>query len=102
MTDLPISEALINQIATQSGLDQEQVSNVLASLNIVRSGPPIGTVMREPDTGTIAHRIADQGVFLWRCTAPDGGQWNDTQPTLSGIWETLFSPESTTVEPSGP
>lgn len=78
-------------IAAQLGgtdLTPEQIAQVLSAWNTVRSGDPIGTVVRNPDTGAIAHRVSESGVYVWRCSHPDGTQWSDLSPTLPG-WTTV-------------
>jgi hypothetical protein len=76
-----------NAISAQLGgtdLTPEQIAQVLGAYNAVRSGDPVGTVVRNTDTGAIGHRVTEAGVHVWRCSAPDGTQWSDLSPTLPG------------------
>lgn len=89
---VPVSETLVQQIVAQSGMSVDDVNNVLATLNAVRAGAPVGMVCRDDATGQVAHRVDDQGVVLWRVTSQDGAQWNDMQPTLT--WPVIFNPSA--------
>jgi hypothetical protein len=88
---LPVTSAVVDQISAHvgDGLTTEQVQAVLTAWNAVRQGDPVGTVLFDPVTKAIAHRVEVEGVQMWRCSAPDGGQWNDMQPTLA--WDVLYS-----------
>lgn len=88
----PYNQALAEQIATQiPGLDATQVAVVMQTWRDVLDGDPVGTVRRSED-GKVAHRVATDGVFLWRVTAPDGDQYNDMTPALA--WPAIYTPES--------
>jgi hypothetical protein len=96
MADIDISKKLCEQIATHvGGIEDGEVlpsfvRRVLTAWQEIRNGDPVGTTRRNPDTGAIAHRVNDNGLHLWRISAPDGTQYNDTQPTLD--WPKLGAP----------
>lgn len=80
---IPVTDTVISTVSDQiPDMTAEQVQTVLAALNAVRQGDPLGTVRRDPDTGKVAHRVTADGVHLWRVTAADGEQYNDMVPTL--------------------
>lgn len=87
------STEVIAAIETQLGgeLTTGQVRSVLSALNAIREGDPVGKVVRDPQTGMIAHRVSHLGVDQWRMSGPDGIQQNDLQPTLPG-WDVLYEP----------
>lgn len=87
-----VAEAIVSQLG-DTGLTAEQITQVLGAYNQVRAGDPPGTIVRDPNTGTVAHRVVSEGVHVWRCSAPDGTQWSDMTPTLPG-WETIVSPSA--------
>ena len=92
-TGIEPTPEVANAIATQlgdSGLTAEQIAQVLGAYNAVRAGDPVGTIVRNPETGAVAHRVVEAGVHVWRCSHPDGTQWSDLSPTLVG-WETVVS-----------
>lgn len=68
---------------------EAQIDAVLAAQQAVAEGEPVGTVMREEDSGKIAHRVNDNGVVQWRVTGPDGECYNDLQPTLP--WQVIYA-----------
>ena len=77
--------AIVTAVAAQlPEITEEQVSMVLSAWNTVQNGEPVGTIVTDPDTGNVAVRVSESGVHVWRVTAPDGGSWSDTQPTMSG------------------
>ena len=69
-------------------LDEAQITQVLEALNRVREGADLGVVMRDPVTGSVAHRVDAEGVMVWRVSEPDGGTDTDMQPTLP--WEQIY------------
>ena len=93
MADLKSTPEIVRQIMDSLAtldLTEEQVSSVLATWNHLREGDPIGMVRRDPDTGSVAHRVSAEGVHIWRVSRPDGEQYNDMQPTLP--WPVLPLP----------
>lgn len=91
--------AISKQLGEEVSVTTEQIASVLTTWNAIIQGDPPGTVRSDPDTGAVAHRIVKDGVHQWHVTAADGGSWFDMQPSMPG-WTVLFSPETTTVEPS--
>jgi hypothetical protein len=87
MADDSLIQAIKSQIG--DGASEEQIDNVLAALQNVQEGDPVGTVRRE-DTGRVAHRVDSTGVVMWRVSGPDGEQYNDMQPTLT--WPVIYEP----------
>ena len=91
MPERPELEA-IAKLASESGekhpLTANDVAVILQSYRQLHEGDEVGSLLRNPDTGALAHRVSENGLHLWRCSAPDGSQWNDTQPTLDG-WEKI-------------
>lgn len=79
MTSSEVS-AISNQLP---GIDDQTVAAVMQALKASKEGAPVGTVLRDPSTGAVAHRVTS-GVHLWHVSAPDGSSWTDTQPTLVG------------------
>jgi hypothetical protein len=83
------NSALVKVVAGQlSDITEEQVKMVLAAVEAVQSGEPVGTVRVNPDSGAVAVRVSDDGVLYWKVSALDGGTWNDMQPSFPG-WEKL-------------
>jgi hypothetical protein len=64
------------------------VANILAAYVNVMEGDPVGTILRNPETGAVAVRAVVDGLHIWRVSAPDGDQYNDLQPRLEG-WEKI-------------
>lgn len=83
-----VVQAITDHLGTDSSVTAEQVNLVLTAWNAVKEGAPTGTIVKDPATGAIAHRVDADGVHLWRVSAPDGTQWADLSPNLSG-WEVL-------------
>jgi hypothetical protein len=83
-----VVQAITDHLGEQSTVTAEQVNLVLTAWNAVKTGDPVGTIVKDPATGAIAHRVDSDGVHLWRVSAPDGTQWADLSPTLPG-WEVL-------------
>lgn len=89
VNDAGITPTLVETISSQiPDLSPDQVDAVLSTWRTVLSGDPVGTVRRS-DSGAVAHRVAVDGIFLWRVTEPDGAQYNDMAPSLSwpAVWE---------------
>lgn len=97
----PVVSAIGRQLGDDSGLAPEQIAAVLSTWNNIIQGDPPGTIRRDAMSGAVGHRIIKDGVHQWHISAADGGTAYDMQPTLPG-WTAVFTPESTTVEPSGP
>lgn len=85
-----VVQAINDHLGPESGVSTEQINLVLNAWNAVKTGDPVGTIVKDPATGAIAHRVDSDGVHLWRVSAPDGTQWADLSPTLPG-WEVLVS-----------
>jgi hypothetical protein len=85
-----VVEAITSHLGETSGVTADQVNLVLNAWNAVKTGDPVGTIVKDPATGAIAHRVDSDGVHMWRVSAPDGTQWADLSPTLPG-WEVLVS-----------
>ena len=87
------SNEVVAAIETHLGgdLTAGQVRNVLSALNAIREGEPVGKVLRDPQTGMVAHQVSYLGVNQWRMSGPDGEQHNDLQPSLPG-WDVLHDP----------
>ncbi len=83
------NDAVIAAIVKVVGdMTEDQVRRVLAARDMVHSGSPVGTVMRDPKTGCVALRVTEDGVAVWQVSAPAGDKWVDMQPTLNG-WTQL-------------
>jgi hypothetical protein len=82
--EVPTTPAIVDQISRHIGdsITDEQVANVLAALNHVRGGDPVGAIRFDPKTRAVAHRVEIDGVIQWRVTTPDGATYNDLQPIL--------------------
>lgn len=86
---IPVTDTVVATVSDQiPDMTAEQVQAVLTAWNAVRQGDPLGTVRRDDDTGKLAHRVAVDGVHLWRVTGPDGEQYNDMAPTLP--WPAIY------------
>lgn len=83
---VPTTPQIVDQISRHigDGITDQQVNDVLAALNHVRGGDPVGAIRFDPKTGSVAHRVESDGVIQWRVTAPDGTTYNDLQPILPG------------------
>lgn len=87
-----MDDALVRAISAQlPEVTEEHVNMVLTTLERVKEGAPVGTVLSDPATGSIAVRVSEAGVHMWRVTSPDGGTWSDMQPTLP--WPVLREPQ---------
>lgn len=96
MTDnLPVNnQALIEAISSQLPLvTEEQVAMVLDAWNTVVSGDPVGTIVSDPETGSIAVRVSSNGIHQWQVTDPNGGSIIDRNPTLTG-WTVIRAVEA--------
>lgn len=89
---IEITNDLVTVVAAQiPEMNEEQVSQVLAALNSVYEGPPVGTIITNPETGAVGHRVSENGVILWKITEANGGTWGSHEPTLPG-WTVLHQP----------
>ena len=79
-----VVEAISQQLGPEFAVTQEQIGLVLGAWNDVQQGAPLGTILRNPETGAIAHRVAQDGRNLWRVSAVNGERWDDLNPTLAG------------------
>ena len=77
----PVVEAISAQLPE---VTSEHVAMVLQVWNVIKTGDPVGTIVSDPDTGSIGVRVSESGVHMWRVTGPDGSTWGDMQPTLAG------------------
>jgi hypothetical protein len=81
-------DATLDQIAHVASekdgeITRNQVAAVLAAYRDILGGDPVGTLRRDPETGALAHRVAVDGLHMWRVSVPaTGEQYNDLQPTL--------------------
>ncbi|ASR85326.1 hypothetical protein SEA_TIERRA_27 [Mycobacterium phage Tierra] len=92
MAEIEATPEVVKVISQHLGdqVTDEQVATILAAWNNVKAGDPVGMVRRDPETGSVAHRVEAVGVQQWRVSAPNGGQHNDLQPTLP--WPVLYDP----------
>ena len=90
LPEIPVvTEAVVTTISEQCPeVTDEHVAMVLAAWNSVLTGEPVGTVKRDPVTGSFAVRVSEDGVHKWKVTGSDGALWSDMQPTLPG-WTVL-------------
>jgi hypothetical protein len=89
-----VTDAVVDAISQQlPDITTEQVGAVLTKWNEVLNGDALGTIRMDPDTGNVAYRVAQDGIHMWKVSAPDGGQWNDMQPTLP--WTIVHQPTET-------
>lgn len=92
---IEITDELVSVVSAQlDDIDNTQVTRVLTALNFVYEGPAVGTVLQNPDTGEIAHRISENGVITWRVTKPNGEVWGAHPAILPGNWTTLYTPDA--------
>jgi hypothetical protein len=83
----------IAKLASESGdqtpISPNSVAVVLQAYINVYGGDSVGTLLRDPESGTIAHRVKNEsGLHMWRISDPAGVQYNDMQPHLAG-WEKI-------------
>lgn len=83
-----VDEVLVKAVVPMVDLTEDQVRQVLTAVEAIRAGAPVGTIVEDPKTGAVAHRVDEGGVIFWSVTAPDGAYWRDMQPTLKG-WTIL-------------
>lgn len=88
---LEVSPELVAQVssAVGEGVTDEQVNSVLAALNLVRGGEPVGTKMDNPETGESAKRVMEDGVPVWWIIPDHGAPYKDMRPTLPEPWVKL-------------
>lgn len=81
---MSINDPVVAAVSAQlSDVDDATVAAVLAAWNAIKEGSPLGTIVTDP-SGSVAVRVSDNGVHMWRVTAADGSTWSDMQPTLAG------------------
>jgi hypothetical protein len=84
-----ISDSVVRQIVENvSDVTEDVVRRVFASYDALLEGAAVGTVVKDPETGAVAVRVAGDGVPRWQVTTVSGDSWVDMQPTLDG-WETI-------------
>jgi len=79
-----IDDAVVATVVKASKKSEAVVRAVLTALENAMSGDPVGTVVQDPENGSIAVRVAEDGVPVWRVTALNGTEYRDAQPTLKG------------------
>ncbi len=88
----------VKALVKQTGdLDEDIIRRVLTALQAIRDGAPVGTIATNPKTGAVALRVSEDGVAMWKVTAPDGSEWRDMQPALKG-WTLINDPAATKKE----
>lgn len=86
---IPVSKNIVSTVSNHlPDLTDDQVAAVLDTWNRLRTGDPVGTVRRDPDSGAVALRAEVEGIHLWRIVTPTGDQWSDIAATLA--WPTVF------------
>jgi hypothetical protein len=91
---MPSQKALeqIAQVASEPDAERPythiDVAAILAAYVNVMEGDPVGTIVRNPENGSVAVRAEDNGLHIWRVSCVDGSVYNDLQPTLLG-WEKI-------------
>lgn len=93
MIEMPEQAALerIAHVASESDeepITHQVVTRVLAAFINVMEGDPVGTLLRDPESGAVAVRVNADGLHIWRVSDPNGSQYNDLQPTLAG-WDKI-------------
>ena len=84
-----VDEVVVKAVTAAVGdVTADQVRQVLTAVEAIHSGAAVGTIVEDPKTGAVAHRVDEDGVTFWSVTAPDGAYWRDMQPTLKG-WTVL-------------
>lgn len=88
---LEVSPELVAKVssAVGNGVTDEQVNSVLAALNLVRGGEPVGTRKQNHDTGETAKRVMEDGVPVWWIIPDDGAPYKDMRPNLTEPWEPM-------------
>lgn len=84
------SDVIASVAAFAPNLTEAQIAEALTAWNTSQSGAPVGTVLRDDDTGAIAHRIEKNGMPMWKVTTPGGPTYNDMRPTLP--WTQIYPP----------
>ena len=85
----PTNEQMVVAISSQlPEVTDEQVAMVFDAWNTIVNGDPLGTILSDPDTGSIAMRVAAFGIHQWQITDTQGGTTVDRSPTLPG-WTVL-------------
>lgn len=94
MIEMPSQKALeqIAKVATEPDAAKPythiDVAAILAAYVNVMEGDPVGTILRDPESGSVAVRALDNGLHIWRVSNPNGDVYNDLTPTLLG-WEKI-------------
>lgn len=70
---------------------EAQIDAMLAAQEAIVDGSAVGTVVRDKDSGKVAHRVMVNGIAQWRVSGADGEQYNDLQPTLP--WDVIYDVE---------
>lgn len=84
-----INDSFVRQIVENvSDVTEDKIRQVFACYESLLEGAAVGTVVKDPQTGAIAVRVAGDGLPRWQVTTVSGDQWTDMQPTLDG-WETI-------------
>lgn len=84
-----LDTALVKSVAAiVADLSEDQVRRVLTAVEAIRNGAAVGTIVQDPVTGAVAHRVSEGGIDYWSVTAPNGSIWRDMQPRLDG-WTAL-------------
>ena len=83
-----VSDDVVSAVAKTVDLAEDDVRRVLAAVESVLEGDPVGTVVQDPETGAVAVRVVENGVPAWKVTTTCGDQWRDVQPRLDG-WKPL-------------
>lgn len=85
--------AVVKEVVAQVGdIPEDHVRRVLAALEVIKEGAPVGTVVQDPETCAVAVRVAQDGVPFWLVSTVSGDAWTDMQPQLDG-WTVLVDPE---------
>lgn len=87
-------DAVVKEVIAQVGdIPEDHVRRVLAALEVIKEGAPVGTVVQDPETCAVAVRVAQDGVPFWKVTLSDGNEYRDVQPVLKG-WTALVEPDA--------
>jgi hypothetical protein len=79
-----IDDAVVASVVKTTKKSEAVVRAVLTALENAMSGDPVGTVVQDPSNGSIAVRVAEDGVPVWKVTSLSGKEYRDAQPTLKG------------------
>ncbi|TRW85552.1 hypothetical protein FK535_09150 [Mycolicibacterium sp. 018/SC-01/001] len=79
-----------------SGEQVEAAVSAMQKTKLLFTGSPVGTILRNVDTGEVATRVVDAGIPLWRVNQPDGGTYNTHDPVMQpeDKWGCVWSPQS--------